>query len=84
MSNISKCKSCGAEIVFIKSKSGGFIPCDAKTVPYWSGKEGKGKIVTFDGEVVSCELKGDYGKETGHGHMPHWATCNAPDMFRRR
>lgn len=30
--NIAKCKSCGAEIVYLQTKKGNNIPCNANTV----------------------------------------------------
>lgn len=40
---ISKCKGCGADIIWVKTKNGKSMPCDAK----------KQIIVTETGEVVS-------------------------------
>ena len=31
---MSKCKSCGAEIIWIKTKNGKNMPCDAKPISY--------------------------------------------------
>lgn len=44
MSN-SRCRGCGAEIVFVKSEKGKFIPCDPKMVPYWERPGAAGKVV---------------------------------------
>lgn len=80
----SRCKSCGAEIVFIKTDAGTSIPCNAAPMPYWRVKGGKAKIVTPRGEVVSAELDGMEGTETGTGYMTHFATCPDAAKFRRR
>ena len=76
---MAKCKGCGAEIVWC-----GKIPCNLEQMMYWQKKEAKGRIVTPNGEVISCEFHGDQNTATGIGHMPHWATCPAADLFRNR
>jgi hypothetical protein len=58
------------------------MPCDAQPVAYWPGK--KDKIVTPNGEVISCSLTGDPGKETGIGYVTHFATCPEANKFRKK
>lgn len=81
---MAKCKGCGAEIIWIMSPSGKVIPCDPIPVPYWQQTKAKGKIVTRNGEVISCYLYGDPETVTGEGYVPHWATCPAAGQFRRK
>ncbi len=38
---MTRCKSCGAEIIWIKTTSGKTMPCNAKEVVYWKNKDGK-------------------------------------------
>lgn len=78
------CRGCGAEIIFIKTANGKAIPCDPGTVTYWERKGAKDKIVTPNGEVISCDYEGKVGKETGVGYIPHWATCPEADRFRKK
>ena len=59
---MSKCKSCGAEIVWIKMKSGKSMPCNPRGIHYREqvhGDEGcMLTLVTPDGNVVvgqACE-----------------------------
>ena len=54
--NTTKCKSCGADIVFIKTPSGKSIPCDAEAVVYIRTEEGKDRIVTGEGATLRCEI----------------------------
>lgn len=54
--NTIKCKSCGADIVFIKTPSGKSIPCDAKSVVYIKTEEGKDRVVTGKGATLRCEI----------------------------
>lgn len=76
---MAKCKGCGQEIIWI-----GKMPCDPEQVTYWQKPKANGKIVTPNGEVISCELYGDPETATGIGYVPHWATCTAADKFRSR
>ncbi len=81
---MAKCKACGRYIIFVMSPSGKAIPCDPDPVNYWRRMKAKGKAVTRNGEVVSCDFEGDLEKCTGIGFVPHWATCTEPDRFRRK
>ena len=81
---MSKCRSCGAEIVWIKMASGKKMPCDASPVTYWAKMGGTEKIVTPNGEVVSCELQGDHADATGIGYISHFSTCPNAAKHRRR
>ena len=81
---VTRCKSCGAEIVFIGTGNGNSIPCNAEVLPYWQTKGGKHKIVTPNGEVLSAELEGIPGMETGLGYITHFATCPDAEKFRKK
>ena len=41
---MSRCKACGAEILFIRSAGGNFIPCYAEQVTYWQTKGGLNEL----------------------------------------
>lgn len=76
------CSGCAAEIIFIQTPDGKYIPCDADPIAYWPG--GHEKIVLKNGEVVSGEYDGIPGMEEGIGYAPHWATCPKASAFRRK
>ena len=80
----TKCRSCGAEIVFIKTCAGKSMPCDATPVYYRITGEGGQKIVTPDGIVLTGEVVSNPEDANGYGYTPHWSTCNAPDKFRKK
>lgn len=82
---MSRCKSCGAEIIWIKTQSGKSMPCNPERIVYWK-KPGGGsrKIVTPNGEVLSAKLEGDPTKAAGMGYISHFATCPNADMHRKR
>ena len=79
------CKACMAAIVWIKTPAGKSIPCNA-TPRYYIEKPrvGSKKIVTQNGQVLSCEYTEDPAKATGVGYVPHWATCPYSGQFRRK
>lgn len=81
---MAKCRSCGAEIVWMQMKSGGHMPCDPPLVPFWAKFRAKGKVVTLTGDVVSCEFEGSPDDLTDVGRIPHWATCPNAAQHRRR
>ena len=81
---MSRCKSCGAEIIWIKMKSGKAMPVDAEQVTYWEKPRAAGKVITPNGEIVSCEFEGDLQKATGIGYISHFSTCPNAGKHRRR
>ena len=81
---MSKCRGCGREIVWIKTRAGWSIPCDPGLMNYWSRTDGSKIIITPKGEAVRCELEGDPQEATGVGYVSHFATCPDAAAFRRR
>ena len=81
---MSDCKGCGAQIVWIKIGSGKSMPCDPELVTYWQKDKAAGKVVTPNGEVLSCEFKGNLEDATGIGYRSHFASCPNADAFRKK
>lgn len=79
-----KCRGCGAEIIWIKTLGGKSMPCDQEQVMYWEKAKAKGKVVTPNGEVLSCEFSGDLNNATGMGYVSHWSTCPKATDFRTK
>lgn len=84
MMRTASCRGCGAAIVWIRTASGKSMPCDA-TPRYYTQKPKTGtkKIVTPNGEILSCEYTEDPHKATGTGFVPHWATCPKYQDFKK-
>ena len=82
---MTRCKSCGEEIIWIETPTGKYIPCDVGIIPYWNDSKGKERIVLQSGEVVRCstEPRTDI-RAAGSGRIPHWATCPNASKHRRR
>ena len=80
-----KCKSCGAEIVWIKTAAGRSMPCDAKIVLFDGSKDGKEVFITLGGNMV----RGAYPQENNlvadprKGYIPHWATCPSAKQHKK-
>ncbi len=70
------CRYCGKRILWIKMKSGKYMPCDTKMIGYKVPEEGNGEetIVTTEGEVVTADrVYDDCADELGY--ISHFATC---------
>ena len=80
----TKCRGCGAPIVFVKSVAGKSMPCDVGLKPFWKKPRGSGRVVTIDGEVVSCEFDGPRSTVSGFGYVSHFSTCPNADKFRKK
>lgn len=81
---VTACRSCGAPIVWIETLAGKSMPCDAKLVSFVRQEGGPAKLVTPAGAVVSGRPAKRGEPFIEYGYTPHWATCNAPDSFRKR
>lgn len=73
--NKATCRGCGAPVVWIKTPAGKAMPCDPAPVYYKATPDGKDKVVTTRGEVVSCEIvPGANATDAGYpatlGHLP--------------
>lgn len=79
-----RCKACGAEIIWIKTPTGKSMPCDKEPVMYWQKQGAKGKVVTKNGEVLSCVFEGKPEGATGMGFIPHWSICTNANKFRNK
>lgn len=80
---LGSCKGCGEPIIWIKTSTGKIMPCNPEQVVYWEKKKGDGKVVTPNGEVLSCEFSGEQELATGIGYIPHWGNCPGAERFRK-
>ena len=82
-----KCRSCGEEIIWIKTDYGKRMPCDPGIVLLDASEIGNDKIITPDGlvwsgTVVSGCIDDDKSKIV-EGYQPHWANCPGANEFRK-
>ena len=82
---MAKCKGCGAEIRFIKLKSGKVMPCNMSPV-FIEDKSGDKIIVTTDGRVSNGrqEIIKSTNSLIVKGYVSHFATCPMAGAFRKR
>ena len=65
-----KCRGCGAEIDFLRMKTGGKMPVERKPV--------KGVVAVWDNDKVR------FRNEMLEVYLPHWASCPKADKFRKK
>lgn len=87
---ITKCKSCGASITWIKTQNGQSMPCDVPAVDYQENYKGNATIVTDDGRVLRANIIKNANSSPltpvidGKGYVSHFATCPYANQHRRR
>lgn len=79
-----KCRGCGAPIVWIRTQGGKSMPCDPGSVLYRQRARAAGKIITTNGEVLSCDLNVSPEEATGLGYISHFSTCPQAEKFKRK
>ena len=68
------CRSCGAEIKFIKLRSGRLNPVDLELRTIIEG-DGKEVIITQGGEIVRGRFASPEEGANRKGYISHFATC---------
>lgn len=81
-SSITRCSRCGAQIIFLRMKSGKSMPVNTNFVNYKCG--GKDRIVLRNGNVVAGTVTNDAEHADGYGYISHFATCKYANQFRRK
>ncbi len=72
----TKCKVCGEDISFIKTKGNKLMPVNVEPVFYKKNETGgKDSVLTVGGEVVRCDIVKKGWHADGSGFVPHFATC---------
>lgn len=79
---MARCKSCGAEIIWIKTPASS-MPCDPEPQYYRPDKQGGMTIVTPNGKVLKARLV-DPVKAIGVGYISHFATCPSAVQHRKK
>lgn len=77
-----KCRRCGAEIMFIRLRSGKYNPVDPckRTIIQDGGKE---VLITETGEIIRGTFASYDDGANGSGYISHFSTCPFADNFRR-
>lgn len=77
-----KCSKCGAQIVWLRTPKGKWMPADAGLRRYRKNPKGKSTVVNSWGEMIRCDLDVD-DEPDGLARVPHWATCPNAGDFRK-
>lgn len=77
---MSKCKSCGANIIWIPTINGKAMPCDAKPIPYTEDPTGSLTLVTSDGRIVRAKADATSDQV---GYISHFETCPNANAHRK-
>lgn len=88
---MNKCKSCGAEIIWIKTRTGKAMPCDARKIYFEPDPRGKAAVVTENGQVAKGTLMDEQaafgfagdGVRVMSGYISHFATCPNANIYRK-
>lgn len=83
--NVCKCRSCGAEIVWVTMQSGKKMPCDAELIHAVEERDAKTSFV-LPGGIVQRGREGRHpnGEADFVGYRSHFETCPQADRFRKR
>lgn len=80
---MSKCRSCGAEIKFIQTTAGKWMPCNPDAIHFNECDEPT-TLVMEDGEVFKVNPEHKYPQDDSFGYEPHWKSCPEADEWRGR
>lgn len=83
--NFSTCRSCGRQIIWIRTKAGKNMPCDTTLINYKLDGNATDNIVTENGNVIRCNARDISPEEAdGTGYISHFATCPNAARHRKR
>ena len=80
---MARCKACGAEIGFIRMKTGKVMPVDIRNT-YYEDPGGQAVIVTEDGRVSKGRDAVIFAPGKTKGYVSHFATCPKAGEMRKR
>lgn len=83
MNKTGKCRGCGADIMFIKTRNGKTMPVDAQSMYFVPDLNGKALYVLPDGTVAHGVPGTPEDPDRHIGYISHFATCPAADSFRK-
>ena len=83
------CRECGKPLIFIRTRAGKNMPCEAEPVLYWPDADGPLLFYQRDGSYERGTLEGHPAVPQESGYVPHWGRCpgrrrdKAPEGERR-
>ncbi|MBD5504614.1 MAG: hypothetical protein HDR09_13030 [Lachnospiraceae bacterium] len=82
--NFGNCRGCGRQVLWIRTKAGKNMPVDTAIHHYREDSDGKEKIVTPGGDVVTGTIVNTPEEADGMGYISHFATCPQAGYFKSR
>lgn len=82
--NVCKCRSCGAEIVWVTMQSGKKMPCDAELIGFLEKNDAQTVFIRPDKGIVMRGVKAPTDMTCFWGYRSHFETCPQADQFRRK
>ena len=81
---MTKCRSCGADIIWIITKTGRKMPCNAEPIFFdLADMKGEGvKTFVKDDGTIAIGIENPEGQEVGY--ISHFATCPEADKWRTK
>lgn len=70
---MSKCRNCGADLMWVRTKAGRNMPCNTEKVFFIKG--GPETFVTEKGDIVTGTRTAIRVAPAVIGHVPHYTTC---------
>jgi len=82
---MAKCRSCGAEIMWLRTENGKSMPCN-EGLHYYNPNEGRTTYITTPGKVKTGRKLGydEHSAGAELGYTPHWSTCSNADKYRTK
>lgn len=82
--NFGQCRGCGGRVLWIKTKAGKNMPVDTVIHYYRKDPDGKEKIVTQEGNVITGTIVDTPEEADGMGYISHFATCPKARNFKKK
>lgn len=81
---MTKCRSCGADIIWIITKTGRKMPCNAEPIFFdLANMNDEGtKVFVKDNGTIAIGIENPEGQEVGY--ISHFATCPEADKWRTK
>ncbi len=74
------CRECGKPLIFIRTRAGKNMPCEAEPVFYWPDDNGPLMFYQRNGTYERGTLEGHPAVPQGSGYVPHWGRCRSKQV----
>lgn len=78
------CRECGKPLIFIRTRAGKNMPCEAEPVLYWPDDAGPLMFYQRDGSYERGTLEGHPAVPRESGYVPHWGRCRRDEAKHQK